>query len=234
MNPQHSDSEAASPAVTSGPSVSAGRKRTGVVLLAVVGVVFGIVLWQTWDYWHPTDEMADAGESGGEAAPGARGGMPPGPPPGMFNPQEARRRLHEQVKASMEATDEQWATLGPKVEAVTRLQDQLRQGRGVFPPPSRIGAPAENGGDAGGPDARQPAGRAAAKTAAEEVAETDAMLRASVDDQQTPEAAVVSNLKASRAARAKLESELKSARDALRQGLTLRQEAALVGAGILD
>jgi len=223
MNPQHSDDTPSSS--TPGARVSSGRKRTGLLLLGAVVVVLGIVVWQTWDYWHPQDlETADAADGPMAGAPGGGGGgMPPGPPPGMFNPQEARRRLHERVKADMGATDAEWATLGPKVEAVTLLQEQLRQGRGMFVPPSPPPAP----GGTDGP-------RSAVRTATEDAADADATLRASVEDQQTPEAAVVANLKASRAARAKVNAELKAAQEALRGGLTLKQEAALVAAGILE
>jgi hypothetical protein len=220
MNPRQSDDTPSSS--TPGARVSSGRKRTGLLLLGVVAVVLGVVVWQTWDYWHP-QELETAGAADGPMAGAPGGGMPPGPPPGMFNPQEARRRLHERVKADMGATDQEWATLGPKVEAVTLLQEQLRQGRGMFVPPSPPPAP----GGTDGP-------RSATRTATEDTADADATLRASVDDPQTPEAAVVANLKASRAARAKVNAELKAAQETLRSGLTLKQEAALVAAGILE
>jgi len=217
------------------PRVSDGRKRRAGVLLVVVAVVLAITLWQTWDYWHPADdEVADAGQRSGDASPQAGRGMPAGPPQGMFNPQEMRRRFHEQLKADMGAGDDEWATLRPKVEAVTRLQDELREGRGIFPPRPAPGPRGGSDREGAGSSASQPAGPGAPGPAAAELAETDAMLRAAVEDPQTPEQAVTANLRASRAARAKVEKELTAARDALRQGLTLRQEAALVAAGVLE
>ena len=186
--------------------VSARRRRNGAIAAVAVFAVLGVIVWQTWEYWvpgePPTPPLPIAG-------PGA---MPGG---GMPSPQEMRRRAQEEIKAALAVNEEQWAKLQPKVERVTRLQEQLR-------PRGPMGR--------GGP----PAPPSTAPSDAADYAEKAEMLRQAVDDEQTTPEALAANVAAARAARKKLESELKAAQDDLRKDLAPRQEADLALRGVLD
>jgi len=210
--------------------ISSRRRRIGAIAAGVVILLLGLTLWQTWDYWHPTDEMAVNVSPGGRrpapppAAMGGTTGAMPGQP-------EMRRRAQDQIKAALDVSEADWAKLQPKVEKVTRLQEQLRPRGG---PMGRPGGPPMPDAQ---PDA-QPAGqsdrRPVAADSASEFSEKTEMLRSAVDDEQTSDQALAANLAAARAARKKLEAELKTAQEELRKDLTPRQEAALAVLGVLD
>jgi len=199
-------------------AISSRRRRNGVIALLAVFLVLGLILWQTWEYWLPQGEEAVV-----QSAPAPDGGPPPGGGRGGFpNPQDARRRLHEDIKAALEAdNDDAWEKLRPKVERVTDLQEQLRPRPGAAMRPGGPRPPGDGAGVAGA-------------AATSDFAEKTEMLRAAVDDDQTPPEALAANLSAARAARKKLEAELKTAQDDLRKDLNPRQEAALAALGVLD
>lgn len=199
------------PTNTSRPRVSPQRQRAGRIAAVVVVIVLGLTLWQTKDYWMPPEDAALDGNNG-------RGiGGPPrgmgGPPGGMPAQQDMARRFKERIKAALEPTDAEWATLEPKIDRVTKIQDELRpRGGGMGRPP----------------------GAGPSRGEASELTEKTEFLRAAVDDEQTTPDALAANLASAREARSKLKVELQAAQDELRKGLTPRREAALTLMGVLD
>ena len=205
---------------TSGNQVSPRRRRIGAIAAVFVLITLGVIVWQTWEYWAPGERMAV------DPGPGDRGGPPPPPPGGFRGPPSAegmRRRFQDQIKTSLAASDEEWAKLRPGIEKVTQFQDQLRPQMGMGP-----------GMGAGPGTGRGPGPRPADATVASEFAEKSELLRASVDDEQTSDAALAANVAAAREARKKLQAELKAAQEDLRRQLTPKQEATLALLGVLD
>ena len=189
--------------------ISPGRRRAGLVAALIVAVVLPLVVWQTWGWWKSDEEAMFE-----SAVADRRGGGPPGGPGGgMSDPQAIRRQFHDRIKAALEVSEPEWANLQPKVERVTRIQEELRPRGGMMGPP---GAPP------------------GAQADASEYTEKAELLRAAVEDEQITEQALAANLSAARAARVKLQAELKAAQDDLRKGLTPKQEASLALLGVLD
>ena len=213
MDPETTPSvstDPSTPTPRSHSGISPGRRRAGAVAAVIVAVVLPLVVWQTWGWWESDEEAMFE-----SAVADRRGGAPGGPGGGTPDPQAMRRQFHERIRATLEVSDPEWASLQPKVERVTRLQEELRPRGGMTGPP---GAP---------PTGQSPAD-------ASEYVEKTEMLRAAVDDEQVTEQALAANLSATRAARAKLRAELKAAQEDLRKGLTPKQEASLALLGVLD
>ena len=144
---------------------------------------------------------------------------------GNFNPEEFRQRMNERLKASLKVTDDEWAAIQPLIEKVQAKQRDAMGGRfgGFGRGPGGPGGPGGAGGGGGGGD--QPARPGAA--------ESDA-LRKALESESTSSDDLKAKLNAVREQRKKSASELASAREDLRKVLTVRQEAALVAAGILE
>jgi hypothetical protein len=160
--------------------------------------------------------------------PVAGNGPPPPPPGGFRGPPGAegmRRRFQDQIKTSLAVSDEEWAKRQPRIEKVTQFQDQLRPQMGMGP-----GMGAGMGPGTG----RGPGPQLAGAPVASEFAEKSELLRASLDDEQTSDAALAANVAAAREARKKLQAELKAAQEDLRKQLTPKQEATLALLGVLD
>jgi hypothetical protein len=194
--------------------ISPQRRRIGGIAAAVVVLVLGVIFWQTWEYWVPGPEPTPPLPLAGGPPRAFGGGMP--------GPEEMRRRIEDQLKSEMAVSEEEWARLWPKVERVTQLQQQL-QPRNPMGRPGRTPTPAA-------PGAASPA----TSSDASDYAEKADLLREAVDDEQTTPEALAANVAAARAARKKLEAELKTAQEELRKAVTPRQEAALALHGVLD
>ncbi|HEX8295671.1 MAG TPA: hypothetical protein VF593_05190 [Chthoniobacteraceae bacterium] len=150
-----------------------------------------------------------AGGQGGQAGGGRRGGQ-------GGNPEEFRQRMNDRLKTSLKATDEEWAAIQPLIE---KVQAKQREG-------GRFGGGGGRGGRGGNNDDAQQATRPGQ-------AESEALRTALESDSSTPED-LKAKLEAVRAHRKKSAAELASAREDLKKVLTVRQEAALVAAGILE
>lgn len=169
------------------------------------------------------------GEGGGpgQGGPGGgRGGR------GDFNPEEMRQRMMDMMKQQMGASDEEWAVLQPKIEAVTNAQRDARVGgfgggwggRGGF----GGGGPGGGGGGEGRRGDREGRGeQSPVATAARSLNETLQNESASADEIQQ-------KLTAYREARTQAEEKLKAAREDLKGVLNERQEAFLVLRSILE
>jgi hypothetical protein len=133
--------------------------------------------------------------------------------------------MNERLKASLKVTDDEWAAIQPLIEKVQAKQRDAMGGRfgGFGRGPGGPGGPGGAGGGGGGGD--QPARPGAA--------ESDA-LRKALESESTSSDDLKAKLNAVREQRKKSASELASAREDLRKVLTVRQEAALVAAGILE
>jgi Spy/CpxP family protein refolding chaperone len=127
---------------------------------------------------------------------------------------EATRNPMGQVKTTLNATDEEWAIISPLLEAVTRKQQELA---------ATIRSPLPTGRLGGRPLAegiQAPRESQALKSAVEKDPPLADDLKQRMEDL--------------RSLRKQKESELHEAREKLRQVLSLKQEALLLMAGILD
>lgn len=133
----------------------------------------------------------------------------------------------ERLKTSLEATDEEWKVLEPKIQKVQELQRGSGRGAfgGGFAGGGRGGR--RGGGGGGGAVAPDPATLSPVQQAARELQEALANKDAKVED-------VKAKLVAYREARVKAQAELTKAQDELREVLTPRQEAILVMSGTLN
>jgi Spy/CpxP family protein refolding chaperone len=128
---------------------------------------------------------------------------------GNFNPGDFTQR----IKTSLKATDEEWTVLQPLVENVMAKQRDA----------SGFGGGRGRGPGGGGDNApTTPAAKASQD------------LRDLLDkDSATPEE-IKAKLAAVRDTKKKAQAELTQAREELRKGLTLRQEAYFVSRGLLE
>lgn len=141
-------------------------------------------------------------------APGAGGGRR------NFNPEEFRKRMEETLKTALKATDEEWTVLQPMIEKVSNARRAADSGRGFRPPGG--GAPG------GGTTSDRPG-------AAEQAA-----LRETLQNENASKEEIQAKLGAVRAQKKQAQADLEAAREDLKKVVTLRQEAVLVGFGILD
>lgn len=160
---------------------------------------------------------------------GGRGG-------GNFDPSEFRARMLERMQEALEFSSEEWEVVSPMVSKVMEKQQAAQTGGGMGFLFRRggdggrgQGGPGGPGGGRGGRGGRGGFGGfgaepSQAQTALETVLEKD---DASADD-------IKSKLTAFRSERKKNEADLKAAREDLRKVLSVKQEAMLVLAGMLD
>ena len=158
-----------------------------------------------------------------QGRPGAAGGAAGGQQRRRFDPEQMRQAMLERMKESLGATDEEWKVLGPKVEKVQTLSRQVGGGGGM-------------GGLFGGRGRRattRPEGAEETRqlSAVEKAVEE---LRATLENEQAQPEEIKKKLTALREAREKAKQELDKAQEALREIVTLRQEAQLVLMGLLD
>lgn len=149
---------------------------------------------------------------------GGRGGGP-GQGPGDFDPEQMRARMAEMMKQRLNATDEEWKIIEPRLMAV---QEKQRAGMG-----GRFGGMGMfgRGRDRGGDNAQRPP---------REGMEELQALRDALEKEDTPASELKAKMKAVRENRKKNEAEVKAAREQLREVLTTRQEAMCVLMGLLD
>jgi hypothetical protein len=135
-------------------------------------------------------------------------------------PEEFRQRMAERLKESLKATDEEWTVIQPLLDKVTTKQ---REAGG-----SRFGG-FGGGGRRGGGDAPSGGEQAPRPGQAESTA-----LRTALENEATSADDLKAKMAALREFRKKSAAELATAREDLRKVLTVRQEATLVSAGILE
>ncbi len=125
---------------------------------------------------------------------------------GNFDPAQMQERMLSFQKEQLAIADEEWEAIKPLMVAVMEKQRDARelQNRGF-------------GRNRGGDRTQAP--------------EVEALTKALEGDDT---AAIKTAMEALRAARAARQAEVKKAQDALREVLTLQQEAKLVSAGFLE
>jgi hypothetical protein len=195
----------------------------GVVACVLALVIGGLCLAQ------PQGGQGGRQRGGNQAAPGQRGG-------GNFDPAqmaEMRQRMADRMKERLGVDDEAWKVMEPRLTKVTELnRQQMMAGRGGMM--GFGGVRGQRGGEQGGPQGQRrqlPGQENREVTAVEKATET---LNATLENQSASADTIKQQLTALRAAREKARQELATARQELRQILTVRQEAMLVLDGTLD
>ncbi|MEA3211979.1 MAG: hypothetical protein QOE70_5036 [Chthoniobacter sp.] len=157
---------------------------------------------------------------GGQGGRGNRGGTP----------EEFRQRMAERLKTSLKATDEDWSVIQPLLEKVTTKQREAMGSRFGGGGP---GGPGGGGGrQRGGGDAAAPA--TGGDQAARPGSAQSTALREALENESTSPDQLKAKMAAVREQRKKSNAELATAREELSKVLTVRQEAVLVSAGILE
>lgn len=152
---------------------------------------------------------------------------PDGPPPGEdrrrdWNPEQMRERQMERLREQMEASDEEWDALAPKIEKVMIAAQDAMPGGGMMGRGGRGGGP----GGPGGGDGAQENESAVVKAQRE--------LRETLRNDDGDAARIAEKVKALRDARAKAQADLAAARAELKKDLAPRHEAVLVMIGMID
>lgn len=219
--------------------------KIAMVVCLVLVVTAGLALAQRRG---STGQRGGAGGAGGVGGAGmrqpragaqqGRGGAQQGGM-AMRDPEQMRAMMMQRLRMQLGATDEQWTTLGPRLERVMELNRQMSGPRGGM-----FGGPGQMGGRFGGPAGqrgpRGPQAGAAAGPQPEATGELTAVEKATQELQNSlnaekPDAAQVkTRLTALRQAKEKTKQDLAKAQTELKQGLNINQEATLVLWGYLD
>jgi hypothetical protein len=137
-----------------------------------------------------------------------------------FDPAQFQQRRMQQLQQQLGASDDEFAAIQPKVEAVMALENDVNtRPRGMFGRGGRGGG----FGGFGGPTT-QPS---AVQTAMQD-------LQTTLDDQNASPDTIKTKLQAVRDAKAKARQDLVVAQQDLKSVLTQRQEAVMVLNGYLD
>jgi hypothetical protein len=139
-------------------------------------------------------------------ARGSRGGF-----------EEFRQRMNERLKTALKMSDEEWNAILPLIEKVQSKQRDVMS--------ARFGGGRTRGGDSSAASSEWASRPGAAEVMA---------LRTAVENENTPSEELKAKLAALREFRRKASAELEILREDLRKVLTVRQEAALVSAGVLE
>ena len=145
--------------------------------------------------------------------------------------EEFRKQAEARMREQLGASEEEWKVLQPKIEKVTMLRRQLMlpvaAGRGMMMGRGRAGERPE-GRDRRPDDDDQP------DREQSPLQKASAELRKTVNDKEASPAQLKSALAEYREARDKVRNNLEGARKDLREVVTLRQEAVLVGMELLE
>lgn len=167
---------------------------------------------------------------GGAQRPGDRG---PGGGGRRFDPERMRERMMDRLREYMDASEQEWQVLGPRVEKVMTLSRQLSSGGGRMAmmmfrggPGGRRGGP---GGDRRGPDRDDGPDRDLTP-----VQQATRQLQEAVQSESPNADEIQKRLTALRRAKEEVKQQLDKAQEDLRQLLTPTQEAKLVLLGMMD
>ena len=141
---------------------------------------------------------------------------------GRRTPEQMRQRMMERIKERLEAGDEEWKVLQPKLEKVMTLSREAGSGGGLR---MLFGG---RGGRRGGATAN------AATQPESAVAKAVRELQQTLENKEATPEQIKAKLTALRTAREKVKQELAKARAALQELVTQRQEAVLVLMGTLN
>ena len=144
-------------------------------------------------------------------------------PRGSFDPAQIRERWMTSIKEQLAVSEDEWKVLQPKLDKVMTAQRDARTGFG--------GSGGFSGRSRGGEERDRPR---TGDQPESKLAAAQRELRATLDNKNASTDDIATKLKAFRDAREKARAELQAAQKALREGLTPRQEAALVLLGMLE
>jgi hypothetical protein len=131
--------------------------------------------------------------------------------------EDFRKQAETRLKESLGATDDEWKVLQLKIEKVTNLSSQLRAGTGMR------GVVVMGAWGAGpGPDQQS------------DLAKKAEALRNILKNKDAKIEDIQAALKDYREAKAKVKEDLEKAQKELKEILTVKQEAVLVSAGMLE
>lgn len=170
-----------------------------------------------------SDSMAQNNGGGGGGGGGRRGGGG-----GNFDPAQARQRMLDRYKETLEVTkDDEWQALQPRIEKVMDARTGMGggMGRGMFGGGRRGGAAQNADANAQGAQQRR------TRPGQTPMPEAEALQKA-IDDKAPPAELKAALAKYSDARKAKQE-QLKAAQEDLRKLLTPRQEAIASLNGLL-
>jgi len=146
--------------------------------------------------------------------------------------EQFRQQMSDRMRQSLEASEEEWKVLQPRIEKVQTLSRQTRGGGMGFMMMGMAGRRGGPGPDRGPPD-RPGADRPPDRPQSEVEQKTEALQRV-LENKEARADEIKAALSALREARAKARAELEAAQKELRDVVTVRQEAQLVTMGILD
>jgi hypothetical protein len=138
---------------------------------------------------------------------------------------EFRQRMMDDLKKQLDAKDDEWQVIQPRVEKVFAAQQAMRVrtfGGGNF----------GRGGDRGGDRGTSSRGGDTQATSPVQAAARE--LTTALEKKDTPQDQIAAKLATLREAKAKAKTELEAAQKSLQEVLQPRQEAVLVGTGMLD
>lgn len=196
-------------------------KRWGILLSGLLVALLAMpVLGQA-------DNGGGGGGGNGNAGGGGGGGGFGGGGGGRrnFDPGQFQQRMMENLKTQLNATDDEFAAIQPKLQTVMALERDVNPRPRMFGRGGPGGGPNRfGGGFGGGGVTTQPS---AVQTALQELQQT-------LDDQNASPDLIKTKLDAVRDARAKAKQDLVVAQQDLKSVLTQRQEAIMVLNGYLD
>lgn len=176
-------------------------------------------------------ENKDAKPPKGEGDRGERGDRR-----GSFNIEDFRKQMGERMKTALKVTDDEWAVLQPLIEKVSTKRMEMGSRGGFGGPPGgdrRGGDRGPGGGDrspSGAPGGGAPGGGDQSRGGSPE----SQALRTALESESTSADDIKAKLTALRDSRKKTTAEIEAARAELQKVVTVRQEAVLVGMGILE
>lgn len=192
------------------------RKLTTSLAIAALAVGSAITYSQAQDDTRPNRQNRQQGDRAQRGQGGQRGG---------WDPEQMRQRMSEMMKERLGVTDEEWEVLGPKLEAVTEAQQDMRGGgmMGMMGGRGMRGGMGGPGGQRGGEQAEQ-----------SELQQAQQALNQTLQNEEASADEIQDNLTAYREAREAAEEKLEEARGELKELVTARQEAMLVMMGMLE
>lgn len=164
---------------------------------------------------------------------------PPPPPPGgggggggpggggRFDPAQMRQMMLDRMKEQLNASDDEWKAIEPRIEKVMEAQRDTRGAGGMRLGPPGGGRGGPGGGGRGGPPGFGSDPNSPVSKAAEE-------LRSGLDDSNTNPQELAKRLAAYREAREQARAKLTVAQKELKDLLSQRQEAVMLMMGMIE
>jgi hypothetical protein len=172
--------------------------------------------------------LAQDGGQGGQGGDRQRGGGDR-PAANAFDPTQLRQTMNQRLKEALNAADEEWAVLEPRIQKVQALQADAGGGiAGAMGMARLFGRGGGRGGAAG------MTALLGASGMSREMQTALQLLQEAMDNQGSPEHLIKQRLDHVRELRVKARDDLATARKDLIELLTPRQEATLFQMGLVE